>query len=204
MTGLLATGQIHCVKAIVFPVVIWMSELDHKESSAPKNWCFWTMVLEKIFESPLDYKEIKQVNPKGNQSWRFIRRTDAEAETPLLWTPDAKSWLIWKDPDAGKEWRQEDNRRWDGCMASLTQWTWVWVTSGSGDGQGGLACCSPWGRKVSDMTEWLNRTEMNWIILIIFPWAVPYLIRQQVKTVLPPKHILDPFSVLHLPPSLST
>ena len=86
---------------------VQMWELDHKESWAPKNWCFWTVVLEKTLESPLDCKEIKQVNPKGNQSWIFIGRTDAEAETPILWPPDAKNWFIGKDPDAGKDWRQE-------------------------------------------------------------------------------------------------
>ena len=82
---------------------VWMWELDHKESWALKNWCFWTVVLEKTLESPLDRTEIKLVHPKGNQSWIFIGRTDAEAETPVLWQPDAKSWLIWKDPDAGKD-----------------------------------------------------------------------------------------------------
>ena len=87
---------------------VWMWELDHKESWVPKNWCFWTVVSEKILESPLDCKEIKPVNPKGNQSWIFIGRTDDEAETPILWPPDAKSWLIRKDPDAGKDWRQEE------------------------------------------------------------------------------------------------
>ena len=86
---------------------VWMVELDYKESRMPKNWCFWTVVLEKTLESPLDC-QIKPVNPKGNQSWIFIGRTDTEAETPLLWPPDAKSWLIWKDPDAGKDWGQEE------------------------------------------------------------------------------------------------
>ena len=88
------------------PVTMW--ELDHKESWMPKNWCFWTVVLEKTLESPLDYREIQPVNPKGNQSWIFIGRTDAEAETPILWPPNVKSWLIWKDPDAEKDWRQEE------------------------------------------------------------------------------------------------
>ena len=87
-------------------VLMW--ELDHKEGWAPKNWCFWTVVLEKTLESPLDYKEIQPVHPKVNQSWIFIGRTDVEAETPILWQPDAKSWLIWKDPDAGKDWRLEE------------------------------------------------------------------------------------------------
>ena len=89
---------------------VWMWELDHKESWVPKNWCFWTVVLEKTLESPLDCKEIQPVHPKGNESWIFIGRTDDEAETPILWPPDAKNWLIWKDPDAGKDWRQEEKR----------------------------------------------------------------------------------------------
>ena len=86
---------------------VWMWELDYKESWALKNWCFWTVVLEKTLESPLDYKEIQSVHPKGDQSWVFIGRTDVEAETPILWPPDAKNWLTLKDPDAGKDWRQE-------------------------------------------------------------------------------------------------
>ena len=87
---------------------VWLWELDYKESWAPKNWCFWTVVLEKILESPLDCKEIQQVHPKGNQSWLFIGSTDTEAKTPILWPHDAKNWLIWKDPDAGKDWRQKE------------------------------------------------------------------------------------------------
>ena len=109
-----------------------MWELDYKESWAPKNWCFWTMVLEKTLESSSDCKEIQPVNPKRNQSWIFIGKTDAI--TPILWPPDAKNWLIWKDPDAGKDWRQEekrDNGGWDGWMASPTRWSWVWASSGS-------------------------------------------------------------------------
>ena len=101
--------KFHLVKAMVFPVVMYgMWELDYKESWAPKNWCFWTTVLEKTLESLLDFKEIQSVHPKGNQSWIFIGRTDAEAETPILWPPDAKSWFIWKDPVLGKDWRQEE------------------------------------------------------------------------------------------------
>ena len=112
---------------------VWMWELDSKESWAPKNWCFWTVVLEKTLESPLDCKEVQPVHPKGNQSWVFIGRTDVEAETPILWPPDAKSWLFWKDSVAEKDWGQEDKGTtgWEGCMASLTQWTWVWVNSQS-------------------------------------------------------------------------
>ena len=87
---------------------VWMWELDYKESWALKNWCHWTMVLEKTLESPLDCREIQPVHPKGDQSWIFIRRTDVEAETPILWPPYVKSWLIWKDPDAGKDWRREE------------------------------------------------------------------------------------------------
>ena len=83
--------------------------MDYKESWAPKNWCFWTVVLEKTLDSPLDYKETQPVNPKGNQSWIFLGRTNAEAETPILWPPDGKNWLIGKDPDDGKDWRWEEN-----------------------------------------------------------------------------------------------
>ena len=99
----------HLVRAMVFSSShVWMWELDYKESWVLKNWCFWTVVLEKTLESPLDCKEIQPVHPKGNQSWIFIGRTDAEAETTILWPPDAKNWLIGKDPDAGKDWRQEE------------------------------------------------------------------------------------------------
>ena len=140
---------------------IWMWVLDHKESWAPKNWCFWTVVLEKT-ESPLDCKEIQPVHPKGDHSWVFIGRTDAETETPKLWPPDVKSWLVWKDPDAGKDWRWEEKGTTEnemvGCITdsmdiSLSKFL------GVGDGQGGLACCSPWGRKESDTTEQLNWTD---------------------------------------------
>ena len=102
---------------------VWMWELDSKESWAPKNWCFWTVVLEKTLESPLDRKEIQPVHPKGNESWTFIGRTDAETETPKLWSPDAKNWLIWKDPDAGKDWRQRkrgpQRMRWSDVTYSM-------------------------------------------------------------------------------------
>ena len=107
---------------------VWIWELDHKENWAPKNWCFWTVVLEKTLESPLDCKVIKPVNPKGNQLWIFIGKTDAETEAPILWPHEAKSRLIRKDRDAEKDWRQEEkgnDRGWDDCMASLTQWIWV-------------------------------------------------------------------------------
>ena len=112
-------------------VLMW--ELDYKEGWAPKGWCFWTVVLEKTLESPLDYKEIQSVNPKGNQSWIFIGRTDAEAEVPVVWPPDVKNWLIGKDPDAGKDWRwgEKGMTGWDGWMASPTEWTRIWPSSGS-------------------------------------------------------------------------
>ena len=98
--------KVHIVKAMVFPVVMYGCELDHKDGT-PKNWCFWTVVLQKTLESPLDCKEIQPVNPKGTQPWLFIGRNDTKAEAPILWSPDAKSWLVGKDPDAGKDWRQE-------------------------------------------------------------------------------------------------
>ena len=150
--------KVHLVKAMVFPVV-WMWELDCEESWVLKNWCFWTVVLEKTLESPLDCKEIQPVHPKGDQSWIFIGRTDVEAETPILWPPDAKSWLIGKDPDAGRDWGQEEKGTTEDEMAGwhhqLNGREIEW-TPGVGDGQGGLACCNSWGHKESDMTEWLN------------------------------------------------
>ena len=139
-----------------------MWELNYKESWTPKNWCFWTVVLEKTFESPLDCKEIQLVNAKGNQSWIFIGRTDAEAETPILWPPYGKNGLIGKDPDAGKDWRQEEKGTIEDEMV-------VWhhqldghefeYALGVGDGQGSLVCCSPWGHKESDMPEQLNNNR---------------------------------------------
>ena len=104
--------KVHLVKAMVFPVVVlWMWELDYKESWVLKNWCFWAVLSEKTVESPLDCKKIQPVNPKGNQSWIFTWRSDIEAETPIFWPPDGKNWLIGKDPDAGKDWRQEEKGR---------------------------------------------------------------------------------------------
>ena len=140
-----------------------MWELDYKESWVPKNWCFWTVVLEKTLESPLDCKEIQAVHPKGDQIWIFLGRTDAEAETLILWPPDAKSWPIGKDPDAGKDWGQEEKGMTEDEMVEWHQWLigheFGW-TPGVGDGQEGLACCSPWGCKESDTTELLNGREM--------------------------------------------
>ena len=134
-----------------------------KESWVPKNWCFWTVVLEKILESPLDSREIKPFNGKGNQSWIFIGRNDAEAETPILWPPDAKNWLIGKYPDAGKDWRQEEKGTTEDEMVGWHHWLdghEFDQTPGVGDGQGGLACCSPWGHKELDTTQRLNWTEV--------------------------------------------
>ena len=141
---------------------VWMWELDCEESWAPKNWCFWTVVLEKALGSVLNSKEIQPVHPKGTQSWISIGRTDIEAETPILWPPDVKSWLIWKDPDAGKDWRQEEKGMAEDEMAGwhhrFNGYEFEW-TPGVGDGQEGLVCCSLWGHKESDMTERLNWTE---------------------------------------------
>ena len=157
--------KVHLVKAMVFPVVMYGCESwDYKESWVPKNWCFWTVVLENTLESPLDCKEIQPVHPKGDQSWVFIGRTDVEAEAPILWPPDAKSWLIWKDPDAGKDWGQEEKGMTEDEMVGwhhrLNGHGFGW-TQGVGDGQGGLMCCSSWGCKKSDTTEWLNWTELT-------------------------------------------
>ena len=136
---------------------VWMWELDRREGWVLKTSCFWTVVLEKTLESLLYGKEIKRVNPEGNQSWIFIVRTDAEADAPVIWPPDAKSWLIWKDPDAGKDWRQEENRMTEDEMVRWHHWLDGYELEqapGVGDGQGGLACCSP--RRVRR-----NWTELN-------------------------------------------
>ena len=152
---------------------VWMWELDCEESWVLKNCCFWTVVL-KTLESLLDWKEIQPVHSKGNQSWIFIGRTDAGVETPILWPPDVKSWLIWKDPDAGKDWGQEEKGMTEDKMVGWHHWLdemagWhLWLdgreskwTLGVGDGQGGLACCDSWGPKELDTTEWLN-----WMMLV--------------------------------------
>ena len=150
-------------ETMVFPVVMYgCDSWDYKESWVLKNWCFWTVVLEKTLESPLDCKEIQPVHPKGGQSWVFTGRTDVEAETPILWPRIAKSWLIlkrswcWERLRAGGE---AVNRWWDGWMASLTQWTWVWVDSGSRWWTGRPGMLRFMGCKESDTTERLNWTE---------------------------------------------
>ena len=138
---------------------VWMWNLDHKEGRMPKNWCFWAVALEKTLESPLVCKEIKSVNPKWNQPWIFPRRTDAEAEAPMLWPPDMRSWLIRKDADAWKDWRQEEKGG-----TEDTRFGWHHPLNGheyeqapgGGEGQESLACCSPWGHRVRQ--DWMRTT----------------------------------------------
>ena len=140
---------------------VWMWELDYKESWVLKNWCFWTVVLEKTLESLLDCKEIRPVNPKGNQSWIFIGKTDAKADAPIFWPPDGKNWLIWKYPDAGKDWGwKEKGMTEDKMVGWHHQLDGHEFEQGLGvdDGQGSMACCSPWGRRVGH--NWA--TELNW------------------------------------------
>ena len=164
--GITLPTKVHLVKAMVFPVLTYGCELDHKESWAPKNWCFQTVELEKTLESPLDYKEIKPVDPKGNQPWIFTGRTDAVAEAPILWPPDVKSWLTGKDPDAGKNWGQEEKGVTEDEMFGWCCWLSgceFEQTPGDSEGQGSLVWrrgsavygvkdrkCSPWGCKESD------------------------------------------------------
>ena len=155
---------------------VWMWEVDHKEGWAPKNWCFSTVVLEKALENPLACKEIKPVNPKGNKSWIFIGRTDAEAEIPILWPSDVKNWLLGKDSDVGKDWRQEEKGTTEDEMVGwhhqLDAYEFEQVL-GVGDGQGSLACSSPWGCKELRQ-DWA--TELNFPGLshriILFPKSI--------------------------------
>ena len=155
--------KVHIVKAMVFPVVMHGCERwTVTECWTLKNWCFWTVVLEKNLESPLGCKEIKPVNPKGNQFWIFIGRSDYEAEAPILQLPDAERGLIRKDLDAGKDWRQKKRTTED----EVVGWH-NWLNGhefeqapGNGEGQGSLVCCSPWGHKELDMTERLNNRSL--------------------------------------------
>ena len=140
-----------------------MWELNHKESWALKNWCFWTEMLEKTLESPWDCKEIQPVHPKVNQSWMFIRRTDTETEAPIIWPANVKSWLIRKDPDAGKDWRQKEKETTEGEMVGWHHWLSgqeFEQTPGDSEGRGSQVCCSPWGRKESDTAEQLNNNKV--------------------------------------------
>ena len=153
---------------------VWTWELDYEESWALKNWCFRTVVLDEALESSLDCKESQPVHPKGNQLWIFIGKTDAEAEIPILWPPDAKNWLIEKDPDAGKDWGQEEKGTTENEMAGWHHWLYghefKWVP-GVGDGQGSLACFSPWGHKELDTTEWLNELTL---VIASLPRTKPF------------------------------
>ena len=158
---------------------VWTWELDPKESWAPKSWCFWIVVLEKTLESPLNSKEIKPVNPKGNQAWICIRRTDAEAEVSILGSPEANRWLTGKDPDAGKDWGWE-KRVTEGKMVGWHHWFnghEFEQALGKCEGQGSLACCSPWGLKELDVTWWLNNNNntkecKNHGVWVCVWWAV--------------------------------
>ena len=162
--------KVHLIKAMVFPVVMYgcdswtIKKAEHQRIDAFELWCW------RRFLSLLDCREIKPVSPKGNQSWILIRKTDAEAETPILWLPDAKRWLIGKDPDAGRDWGQEEKGTTEEEMAGWHHWHnghgFGW-TLGFGDGQEGLVCCSPWGCTESDTTERLNWTELNWILMLL-------------------------------------
>ena len=149
---------------------------NHKEGWVLKNWWFWTVMLEKTLESPLDSKEMNPLNSKVNQPWILIGRTDAETEAPILWPPDSKSQLIGKDPDVGKDWRQEEKET-DGWMVGWHHWLngrEFEQIPGDSEGQGSLACCSPWGRKELDMTEWLNKNSKDdWLFLLLaFVWKL--------------------------------
>ena len=164
---ILPKKKVRIVKVMVFSSShAWMWELDYTESRVPKNWCFRTVVLEKTLESPLDCKEIQPVHLKGDQSWDFFGRNDAKAEIPGPWPPHGKSWLIGKDPDAGRDWGQEEKGMTEdeivGWHHQLDGREFKW-TPGVGDGQGGLACCNSWGPKESDTTEQLNWTELLYL-----------------------------------------
>ena len=155
--------------------------VGRKESWVPNNWCFWTVVLDKTLESPLDCKETQPVNPKGNQSSIFIGKTDVEAETPIFWPPDSKSWLIRKIPDAGKDWRREEKGMTEDEMVGWHHWL-----NGPefeqalrvGDGQGSLVCWGAWSWQELDMTEWTNGTDnlhLIWHFIILYSFKYCFL-----------------------------
>ena len=190
-----------------------MWELDYKESWALKNWCFWIVVLEETLESPLDSKEIQSVHPRGNQSRIFVGRTSAKAETPKFWPPDVKNWLVAKDPDAGKDWRQEEKGTTEDEMVGwhhrLNRHEFK-QAPGVADGQGSLACCSSWGQKESDMTElnWQNQGifySLCSCILIKVWFNCVETIRMGINLLIPPDWAggLNAFCLLvHLSPTL--
>ena len=155
-----------------------MWKLDHKEGWVLKNWCFQIMVLEKILQSPLDCKEIQPVHSKGDQSWVFFGRNDAKAETPVLWPPHEKTWLFGKDRNAGKDWRQEEKQ-----VTEDETVGWHHRVNGHefeqapgvGDGQGSLACCSPWGHKELNMTNWTTTNTLNILYFVSIFWQLKLL-----------------------------
>ena len=164
------------IKLLYHPLS-WVINKRFNTLWAPKNWCFWTVVLEKTLESPLDSKEMQPVHSEGDQPWDFFGRNDAKAETPVLWPPHVKSWLIGKDSDAGRDWGQEEKGMTEDEMTGWHHWLngresgW---TPGVGDGQGGLACCDSWGRKESETTKRLNWTELKkkkWELSAFFPFS---------------------------------
>ena len=158
--------KVSLVQAMVFPVVMYGCEswTVKKAERQRKNWCFWTVVLEKTLESPLDCKEIQPVHSKRDQSWVFFGRNDAKAEAPVVWPPHAKNWLIGKDSDAGRDWGQEEKGTTEDEMAGWHHWLGheCEQVPGVDDGQGGLVCCNTWGCKESDTTEWLNWNHCRW------------------------------------------
>jgi len=172
--------KVRLVKAVFFSSShVWMWELDHKKDWVPKNWFFWTVVLENTHESPLDCKEIQAVNPKGNQPWIFIGKTDAEGEAPVLWPPDMKNWLIGKDPEAGKDWRPQEKVPTEDETVGWHHWLDGWASSGSWWWTGKLVMLQSMGLQ-SVRHDWvteLNRTEylttkQQWTIAQIYIWAI--------------------------------
>ena len=166
--------KVHLVKAMVFPAVMYGCEsrtvkrAERRRIDAFELWCWGTL------ESLLDCKEIQPVHPKGDQSWIFIRRTDDEAEAPILWPHDVKNWLTGKDPDAGKDWKQEEMWMTEDEMVGWHHWLnghEFKQTLEVGDGQGSLACCSPWGHKELDVTDWLIWTELNLLCVYLFVYT---------------------------------
>ena len=155
--------KVHLVKAMVFPVVMYGCESSTVKTVSTGELMLWAVVLEKTLEGPLDCKEIQPVHPKGDQSWVFIGRTGAKAETPILWPPHVKSWLIGKDSDAGRDWGKEEKGTVEDEMAGWLDGQELEWTPGVDEGQGVLACCDSWGHKESEMTECLNWTELYFI-----------------------------------------